>query len=245
MYKNVYSKLRGSKGLVVYEKKEIILKNYLIKEWENIFIEELTEYIDGPQLIPLKYLEQSGHLAKHNKDSKEIYLVSNYLALRPETCSTIFAYYKSKYGSRCIKTDIAQVGKSFRNEKSTRNLDYRLNEFYQLEIECFEPISVKRVELKVNELILFVTPKFKTLYEKSKIYFEKLGILVSYNFIKVEDRPFYSNCTIDIYVTTDLGPIEIGCLNDRGTHDIGKDVNVVELSIGLHRLIVYKSKTNT
>ena len=59
--------------------------------------------------------------------------------LRPETAQGIFANYRNVLDSSRIKVPfgIAQVGKSFRNEVTTKAFIFRTREFEQMEIEFF------------------------------------------------------------------------------------------------------------
>ena len=61
------------------------------------------------------------------------------LYLRPETAQGIFANYKNVLDSTRIKVPfgIAQIGKSFRNEVTTKAFIFRTREFEQMEIEFF------------------------------------------------------------------------------------------------------------
>ena len=72
-----------------------------------------------------------------------------------------------------------------------------------------------------------------------KTFFLKLNMDVSYHEI-MDQRPHYSQKTIDIYYKG----IEIGCINDRGQHDLysftqkeKEGLKLVELSLGLDRII--------
>ena len=61
------------------------------------------------------------------------------LYLRPETAQGIFANYKNVLDSTRVKIPfgIAQIGKSFRNEVTTKAFIFRTREFEQAEIEFF------------------------------------------------------------------------------------------------------------
>jgi glycyl-tRNA synthetase (class II) len=237
MYQKIYKNQEGARGLVVYTKEEIITKRKIIELWESIFIDKDVEYIDGPVLTPVKVLEDSGHLDIFNKDNNEIYRVNETLCLRPETCTTIFSYYKEKYGTRLKNTAIAQVGKSFRNEKSTRAIKYRLNEFTQLELEYFHAEEKAQHKLVLDNVEYLVSTIFLLLKVQSDEFFEKLGIKIKYKFLPQTERAFYSKMTLDVYTLIEGKEIELGCINDRNNHDISKMVYVTELSMGLDRII--------
>jgi len=61
------------------------------------------------------------------------------LYLRPETAQGIFANYRNVLDSTRIKVPfgIAQIGKSFRNEVTTKAFIFRTREFEQMEVEFF------------------------------------------------------------------------------------------------------------
>jgi glycyl-tRNA synthetase len=65
--------------------------------------------------------------------------LGNHVALRPETCQSIFLDFLRVYKAMRVKLPIglAQVGKSFRNEISPRRNLIRLRELTQAEIEVF------------------------------------------------------------------------------------------------------------
>lgn len=59
--------------------------------------------------------------------------------LRPETCQTIFPNFKNVMTTMRLRVPcgIAQIGKSFRNEITTRSFIFRQREFEQMELEFF------------------------------------------------------------------------------------------------------------
>ena len=61
--------------------------------------------------------------------------------LRPETAQGIFINFKNALQSLRVKPPfgIAQIGKSFRNEITTKNFVFRMREFEQMECEFFVP----------------------------------------------------------------------------------------------------------
>ncbi len=61
--------------------------------------------------------------------------------LRPETAQGIFINFKNALNSLRVKPPfgMAQVGKSFRNEITTKNFVFRMREFEQMEMEFFVP----------------------------------------------------------------------------------------------------------
>ncbi|MBU3964254.1 glycine--tRNA ligase [Patescibacteria group bacterium] len=59
--------------------------------------------------------------------------------LRAETCQGIYINFKNVLGSMRLKLPfgIAQIGKSFRNEITTKNFIFRMREFEQMEMQWF------------------------------------------------------------------------------------------------------------
>ena len=82
-----------------------------------------------PMAFKLMFETQMGANAD---DSMTVYL-------RPETAQGIFANYRNVLDSTRIKVPfgIAQIGKSFRNEVTTKAFIFRTREFEQMEIEFF------------------------------------------------------------------------------------------------------------
>ncbi|MDX9754364.1 MAG: glycine--tRNA ligase [bacterium] len=64
---------------------------------------------------------------------------ANITYLRPETCQTIFPNFKNvqTVTRQRVPFGIAQVGKSFRNEITTKSFVFRQREFEQMELEFF------------------------------------------------------------------------------------------------------------
>lgn len=64
---------------------------------------------------------------------------ANITYLRPETCQTIFPNFKNVLTTsrQRVPFGIAQVGKSFRNEITTKSFIFRQREFEQMELEFF------------------------------------------------------------------------------------------------------------
>lgn len=71
----------------------------------------------------------------------------NITYLRPETCQTIFPNFKNVMTATRLRVPcgIAQVGKSFRNEITTKAFVFRQREFEQMELEFFtHPSEAKK-----------------------------------------------------------------------------------------------------
>ena len=83
------------------------------------------------QPMPFKLMFET-QMGANVDDSMTVYL-------RPETAQGIFANYRNVLDSTRIKVPfgIAQIGKSFRNEVTTKAFIFRTREFEQMEIEFF------------------------------------------------------------------------------------------------------------
>ncbi len=73
--------------------------------------------------------------------------------LRPETAQGIYVNYKNVLQSsrQKIPFGIAQVGKAFRNEITTKNFIFRTCEFEQMEMQFFVPPGGGREVVRVLE----------------------------------------------------------------------------------------------
>lgn len=81
--------------------------------------------------MPFKLMFET-RMGANVEDSMTVYL-------RPETAQGIFANYRNVLDSTRVKVPfgIAQIGKSFRNEVTTKAFIFRTREFEQMEIEFF------------------------------------------------------------------------------------------------------------
>ena len=81
--------------------------------------------------MPFKLMFET-QMGANADDSMTVYL-------RPETAQGIFANYRNVLDSTRVKVPfgIAQIGKSFRNEVTTKAFIFRTREFEQMEIEFF------------------------------------------------------------------------------------------------------------
>ena len=80
---------------------------------------------------------------------------------------------------------------------------------------------------------------FETYLPRIANFFKSLDLKVKFKEL-LEDKPHYSLKTIDLIV----GPLEIGCINDRGDNDLWAfsekekaQYNLFEISLGLSRLL--------
>lgn len=229
MYNKAYDSYKDSKGLYYLVSPEWTLaRTKVIECWINTIGLNAVEYI-GPTLVPTEVLSRSGHL---NQFKEEIFRIEGEdLCLRPETAQSLFVNLKSI--RRTLKGNplrLYQIGRSFRNERSTRDGSLRKCEFEQLELHVIAKPDWD-----------FVTEYTPVLNE----FFSKLGLNPSW--IEVQDRPHYSSKTIDFYVQG----VEVGCINYRGQHDLWAlsqkeraNLCVYEISLGLDRLVHFADRLN-
>lgn len=115
----------------------------LKKESKNYFEffvtnEEKIVSFETPIILHEKVLEKSQHLESFSS----LLLSTNFgkkYYLRPETCQGIFCnYHQIKRTTRFSHPfGLAQIGKSFRNEKTLNHDVFRTREFEQMELEFF------------------------------------------------------------------------------------------------------------
>ena len=77
--------------------------------------------------------------------------------LRGETCQIIFLQYLNILQSSRVKIPfgIAQIGKAFRNEITTKDFLYRTREFTQMEMEYFvDPVEAEKAYSYWKEFML-------------------------------------------------------------------------------------------
>ncbi len=176
--------------------------------------------------------------------------LGNQVALRPETCQSIFLDFLRVYKTMRVKLPIgiAQVGKSFRNEISPRRNLIRLRELTQAEIEIF--FNPKNIEsftkfdqimdvtlrfLLVNDQELELTAeeavKKKIVQNKLVVYYlvllkqfyELVGINpqnIRYRELHDEERPFYAQSAWDLEIKTSLGWLEVVANHYRTDYDL-------------------------
>ena len=177
--------------------------------------------IIAPNLVPIEVLEKSGHISEF-KD--QIFIVSKNLALRPETAQSLFCNLRIiRKNLKGWPLKIHQIGRAYRNQKSTRDGALRKNEFEQLELEILGPSDYD----------------FKNIYQKRlDDFFKSLNLNPEY--IEVKEKPHYALHTYDLLIDS----VQIGTLNYRGTHDLKQfsekeksNLGVYQISLGLDRII--------
>ncbi len=176
--------------------------------------------------------------------------LGNQVALRPETCQSIFLDFLKVYNTMRAKLPIgiAQVGKSFRNEISPRRNLIRLRELTQAETEVFfNPNKIdffkkfdaikditltfslandKEMTLSAEEAVekKIVQNKLVAYYlVLSKQFYELVGIQsqnIRYRELCDEERPFYAQSAWDLEIKTSLGWLEVVANHYRTDYDL-------------------------
>ena len=134
--------------------------------------------------------------------------------LRPETAQGIFANFKNvlQTSRRKLPFGIAQIGKSFRNEITTKQFIFRTREFEQMEMEFF--VSPDQAE----EWFLY------WLDERMRWYVD-LGLSQDYLRLRPHDPDelsHYSSETSDIEYLFPTGWQELEGIANRGDYDLSQ-----------------------
>ncbi|MCR4677044.1 MAG: glycine--tRNA ligase [Sphaerochaetaceae bacterium] len=171
--------------------------------------------------------------------------------LRPETAQGIYVDFKNVVSSSRVKIPfgIAQVGKSFRNEITTKNFIFRSCEFEQMEMQFFcKPGTDEKWFPYWRE-------------QRMKFYVEKLGIVADHlrwHQHGPDELAFYAKDAYDIQFLFPMGWQELEGVHSRTDYDLtqhqkfsGKDQTyldpetneryipyVVETSAGLTRNVL-------
>ena len=175
--------------------------------------------------------------------------------LRPETTQNIYISFPRLYvyARRKLPITVAQIGKSFRNEISPRQLLLRLREFTQLEIEVFynpnnidniekyKEVENKKIPLYINNERIILTCKeainhgfisnWLQAYYLTLIYefYVKLNIpseKIRFRELNDDEKAFYAKRAWDLEVETSIGWVELVACNDRGDYDLTAHMKV-------------------
>ena len=185
----------------------------------------------------------STHLGAVKNDSSIVYL-------RPETAQGIFVNFKNVMQTSRVKIPfgIAQIGKAFRNEVTTKSFIFRTCEFEQLEMQFF---------VKPGDEDQW----FSYWKESRNAYYKRLGIredFLRYSDHGPDELAHYAKVACDIEYRFPIGWQEIEGIHSRTDFDLsrhqeysGKDLNyldpdtkerfvpyVVETSAGLTRTVL-------
>ncbi|MCK9548665.1 MAG: glycine--tRNA ligase [Sphaerochaeta sp.] len=185
----------------------------------------------------------STHIGAASDASSKIYL-------RPETAQGIYADFKNVVSSSRVKVPfgIAQVGKSFRNEITTKHFIFRSCEFEQMEMQWFcTPGTDEKW--------------FAYWKEQRMAFYHKIGIRPSrlrWHQHGADELAFYAKDAYDIQYLFPMGWQELEGVHNRTDYDLsqhqsfsGKDMTyldpvsgeryipyVVETSAGLTRTVL-------
>jgi glycyl-tRNA synthetase len=171
--------------------------------------------------------------------------------MRGETCQNIFLQYLNILNSTRAKIPfgIAQIGKSFRNEITTKDFIYRMREFEQMEMEYFvnPKDGMKWYDYWETFMLLWIT--------------ENLGLSKEsfrYREIPPAEMSHYAKKQKDFEFLSSSGKwFELSPLNHRGDWDLKSHMeysganmiytdqetgekfipNVIEISMGLDRIL--------
>ncbi len=170
--------------------------------------------------------------------------------LRPETAQGIYVNFRSVVQSSRVKIPfgIAQIGKAFRNEITTKNFIFRTCEFEQMEMQFF---------IKPSEDDRW----FEHWKAERMAYYAKLGIRPSklhFHQHGPDELAFYAKVAFDIEYEFPFGWKELEGIHNRTNYDLsrhaefsGKDLNyldeesheryvpyIIETSAGLTRTVL-------
>ncbi len=149
----------------------------------------------------------STHLGPVKDDSSIVYL-------RPETAQGIFANFKNVVQTSRVKVPfgIAQVGKAFRNEVTTKNFIFRTCEFEQMEMQFF-------VRPGDDE-------QWFDYWKNSRIsYYDKLGIRkdkLRFHQHGENELAHYAKDAFDIEFEFPMGWQELEGIHSRTDFDLGR-----------------------
>ncbi len=134
--------------------------------------------------------------------------------LRPETAQGIFVNFKNVVDTSrvSIPFGIAQVGKAFRNEITTKNFIFRTCEFEQMEMQFF---------VKPGD----EDEWFEYWKKTRKDYYDKLGIQqdkLRYHQHGPDELAFYAKDAYDIEYLYPFGWEELEGIHSRTDYDLGK-----------------------
>ena len=134
--------------------------------------------------------------------------------LRPETCQGIYINFKNVLASSRLKVPfgIAQIGKSFRNEITTKNFIFRMREFEQMEMQWF--CNPKEAD-----------KWFEYWKEQRLNWYLNLGIEkknLRMKEIPEGERAHYARRQIDLEYKFSFGWQEIEGIHNRGDWDLSR-----------------------
>ncbi|MCF7954046.1 MAG: glycine--tRNA ligase [Spirochaetales bacterium] len=149
----------------------------------------------------------STHLGSAKDENSIVYL-------RPETAQGIFVNFKNVVQTSRVKVPfgIAQVGKAFRNEVTTKNFIFRTCEFEQMEMQYF---------VKPGE-----DEEWFSYWKESRIsYYDKLGIRkdrLRFHPHGEDELAHYAKQAFDIEYNFPMGWQELEGIHSRTDFDLGR-----------------------
>ncbi len=158
--------------------------------------------LSEPRDFNLMFKTHVGPLAE---SGSEVYL-------RPETAQGIFINFKNvlQFARKKPPFGIAQIGKSFRNEITTRNFIFRTREFEQMEMEFFCPPDD--------------APKWHQHWMDERMrWYTALGVRADNLILRpheADELSHYSSATSDIEYRFPMGFSELEGIANRGDFDL-------------------------
>ena len=139
---------------------------------------------------------------------------ANIIYLRPETAQGIYVNYKNIIQSNRMKIPfgIAQVGKAFRNEITTKNFIFRTCEFEQMEMQYF---------VKPGTDVEW----FNEWRKQRWAYYEKLGVKMDHlrwHQHGADELAHYAKDAYDIQYLFPMGWRELEGVHNRTDYDLGR-----------------------
>jgi glycyl-tRNA synthetase len=234
------SSILNSNGLVIWEEKEIRMRNHLI-EWFDMEVQESLKRInpgwqffriEAPCLIPRAlispaYTETDLYVQQSLKQTDAV------LVLRPETTPASYVFAVSMLEKSATKPPLVvwQAAKSFRREQDQATKFLRLKEFYQLEFQCifaaeskadYYSLCLPRVERMIAEAIRMPSRRIQS--ERLPAYSLKTWDVE----VRVEPERWLEVCSISL--RTDFPQIQ------------SRRMLVLEIALGLDRLTVLRTQ---
>lgn len=160
--------------------------------------------LTSPRQFNLMFKTHLGSVANNEEDA---------VYLRPETAQGIFVNFKNVVDTtrQSIPFGVAQIGKAFRNEITTKNFIFRTAEFEQMEMQYFVKPGTDLIELE----------KWKT--KRLSYYHEVLGILPENLRLHQHSNNELAHYAVDAYDIEYLYPFgweELEGIHDRSDFDL-------------------------
>jgi glycyl-tRNA synthetase len=225
--------------------------------YEDLTIEEIKEYLNK-----LNETLDDKLLIKNEIETRnlmmETYSGSNHCGMRPETASGTFHSFNDfyNYQNKQYPVKVYQIGKSFRNEVSSRNSIIRCKEFTQAEFQLITKDSKYNLHYNKTEFIVNTKIDPKNVWDLG-ITNEAYNYLVMFTYECFQDLgipkdrirlrqhgekelAFYANDAWDIEIKlNEHGWTEICGIHDRGVYDLrnhSEQPSILEIAIGIDRL---------